>query len=203
MLKIFWFVCIHVFWKYREPRTQLNIVFCFCKKLHLICLTGYWMCLWYIRYSASIPGFRLGEESGCNFKNCAHLKQGSLSEPNRVRPSDPGSKVLSRRSVIPLVVINGNNPLCRWPGVSPGIIRYSFTDLGWIEGWFGLAARGNREICWYDLHWYSNPGRSHGSTVVYPIFYRCNFTKKQQQQTLIQVLSWEICQNSYFVEKLQ
>ena len=40
-----------------------------------------------------------------------------------------------------------------------------------MEGWVGLAARGGREICWYDLHGESHPGRSHGSTMVYPLCY--------------------------------
>ena len=38
-----------------------------------------------------------------------------------------------------------------------------------MEDWVGLAARGGREIRWYDLHGESNPGRSHGSTMVYPL----------------------------------
>ena len=52
-----------------------------------------------------------------------------------------------------------------WPGVSPGIIRYSFTNLGRMEGWVSLAARRGGEIWWYDLHGESSPGRSHGSTM--------------------------------------
>ena len=35
----------------------------------------------------------------------------------------------------------------------------------------GLAARGDRWICWYDLYGKLNPGHSHGSTMVYPICY--------------------------------
>ena len=49
---------------------------------------------------------------------------------------------------------------------SPGIIRYSFTYLERMEGWVGLAVWGDREIYWYDLHEESNPGHSHGSTMV-------------------------------------
>ena len=37
-----------------------------------------------------------------------------------------------------------------------------------MEGRVDLAAREGREIWWYDLHWEWNPGRSHGSTMVYP-----------------------------------
>ena len=35
----------------------------------------------------------------------------------------------------------------------------------------GLAARGGREIWWYDLHGESNPGRSHSSAMVYSLCY--------------------------------
>ena len=38
-----------------------------------------------------------------------------------------------------------------------------------MEGRVGLAARKYGEICWYDLHEESNPGRLYGSTIVYPL----------------------------------
>ena len=76
-------------------------------------------------------------------------------------------------SVIPPVVVDGSNPNFRWPRVSPGIIRYSFTDLGRMEGWVVLAVQGGREIWWYNLHRDSNPGRRHGRTMVYPLCYNC------------------------------
>ena len=42
-----------------------------------------------------------------------------------------------------------------------------------------------REIRWYDLHRESNPGRSHGSTMVYPLCYsRLNW--------IISVPKWEL-----------
>ena len=83
------------------------------------------------------------------------------------RPGIVGTKP----SVIPPVVADGSNPYRRWPGVSPGIIRYSFTDPGRMEGWVGLAARGGREICWYELHGESNLCRVHGDTMVYSLCY--------------------------------
>ena len=55
-------------------------------------------------------------------------------------------------TIIIIVIIDGNNPYLRWPRVSPGIIRYSFTNLGRMEDLVDLAVRGHREICWYDLH---------------------------------------------------
>ena len=36
------------------------------------------------------------------------------------------------------------------PDLAP--VLYSFTNLVKMEDWVGLAARGGREICWYDLH---------------------------------------------------
>lgn len=60
---------------------------------------------------------------------------------------------------IRLVVVDGSNPHSRWLGVSPGIIRCSFTDLGSMEDWAGLTTRGYRGIYWYN-HGESNPGRS-------------------------------------------
>ena len=80
-------------------------------------------------------------------------------------------------------MVAGSNPHHRWPGVRPGNIPNLFTDLGRIEDWVGLAARGSREICWNDLRGESNPGRLHGSTMVYPLCYSCcnivgNFTLK-------------------------
>ena len=41
-------------------------------------------------------------------------------------------------------MVDGSNPHRRWPRVSPSSIRYSFTDLGRMECWVGLAARGGR-----------------------------------------------------------
>ena len=70
----------------------------------------------------------------------------------------------------------------RWPGVSPSIIRYSFTDLGRMEGWVGLAALEGREICWYNIYGEWNPGRSHGSTVVYQLCYSFRFSLQQLLQ---------------------
>ena len=58
-------------------------------------------------------------------------------------------------------------------GVSPSIIRYSFTDLGKMEGCIGLAARGEREKYCYDLHRNLNWNRLHGSTMVYPLSHGC------------------------------
>ena len=72
---------------------------------------------------------------------------------------------------MPPMVVDGGNRHSRWPWVLPGIMRYSFTDLARMEGWVGLAVRGGREICWYDLHRESNLGRSQGSTMVYPLCY--------------------------------
>ena len=65
-----------------------------------------------------------------------------------VWPTKPGSLVRRRRSYH------------QWRSmiwVSPGVIQYSFTDLGRMEGWAGLAARVGREICWYHLDGESNP----------------------------------------------
>ena len=44
--------------------------------------------------------------------------------------------------------------------------------LSTSEEW---KARGDREICWYDLHGESNLGRPHGSTMVYPLCYKFCF----------------------------
>ena len=74
-------------------------------------------------------------------------------------------------SVIPPVMVDGSNSHRGWPGVSPGIIRYSFTDLGGMDGWVGIALRGGREIYWYGIHGVSNTGRWHGSTMVNPLCY--------------------------------
>ena len=95
--------------------------------------------------------------------NYAHQNRGSINLANvgATYPPIVGT---------PPVVVDESNPHCRWPRVSPGIIRYSFTDLGRMEGWVGIAARGDREICWYDLHGESNPGRSHSRTP-YNCFY--------------------------------
>ena len=73
-------------------------------------------------------------------------------------------------SAIPAVVVDGSNPHRRWPGVSSRIILYSFIDLVMMEGWFGLAARGDREICCG-----MNQARvaRYGNTIVYPIPYSC------------------------------
>ena len=71
-------------------------------------------------------------------------------------------------SVIPPMVVDGSNPHSWWSRVSPGIIWYSFTDLGRIEGWVGLTAPGDLEICWYDVHGELNLGCLHGSTMAYP-----------------------------------
>ena len=72
-------------------------------------------------------------------------------------------------SVISLVVVHGINPYRRWPGVSPGIIRYSFTDtVGRMDFWLDgvrLLLWGYRVICWYDFYEISNPGHSYGSTI--------------------------------------
>ena len=73
----------------------------------------------------------------------------------------------------PLVVVDGNNPHFQWPGVSPGIIRYSFMDLGIMEGWVGRATREYMEIFWYGLHVEWNTGFLYGSTLVYPLCYNC------------------------------
>ena len=43
-----------------------------------------------------------------------------------------------------------------------------------MEDWVDLALRGDTDICWYDLYRESNPGRSDGSTMVYPLCYRWN-----------------------------
>ena len=97
----------------------------------------------------------------------AHLNRGSVNSVDigaTYQPEIVGMYPL----VIPPVVVDGSNYIRRWPGVNPGIILYSFIDLGRMEGWVGLAARGCREICWYDLHGESNSGCSHGSTLVYP-----------------------------------
>ena len=40
-----------------------------------------------------------------------------------------------------------------------------------MEGWVGLAAREYRKICSYDVHGEPNPGRSYGSTMIYPSYY--------------------------------
>ena len=69
--------------------------------------------------------------------------------------------------------VNGKNHHRRWPRVSVGIIWYLFTFMERMEGWVGQAALGYREICRYDLHDESNPGRSHGSTMNYPLSYSC------------------------------
>ena len=37
-----------------------------------------------------------------------------------------------------------------------------------MEAWVGLAAGGDREICWYDLHKELNLSRWYGSTMFYP-----------------------------------
>ena len=56
------------------------------------------------------------------------------------------------RLVITPVVVDRSNPNHRWPGVSPGIICYLFTNLGRMEGCVSPAAPGYKKICWYDLH---------------------------------------------------
>ena len=66
-------------------------------------------------------------------------------------------------------MVDGSNPNRWWPGVSQVIIWYLFINPGRVEDWVGLAARGDREICWYDLLGKWNPGRSHSSTMVYPL----------------------------------
>ena len=71
--------------------------------------------------------------------------------------------------VIPPVMVDRRNPHCWWPGCSPGITWYSFTNLRGMEGSVGLAARGDREICCYDLHGEWNSCCSHGSTIIYPL----------------------------------
>ena len=53
------------------------------------------------------------------------------------------------------------------PELAPGL---SGPHLSTSEEW---KARGDREICWYDLHGESNLGRPHGSTMVYPLCYSC------------------------------
>ena len=95
--------------------------------------------------------------------------------PINLRVTDRPEIVCAQPSFIPPVVADGSNSHCRWPGVSHSIIRYSFTDLGRMEGWVGLAAQAYNEICWYDHHGKSNPGRSHGSRMVYPL---CVFALK-------------------------
>ena len=95
--------------------------------------------------------------------NYAHLNRGSVNVVDIYATYRPGI-VGTKPSVIPPVVADGSNPHRRWPRVSPGIVRYSFTDLGRMEGWVGLAARGGREIWWYDLH--GNPERTPERTLV-------------------------------------
>ena len=68
------------------------------------------------------------------------------------------------------MVVDGSSLHRRWPRVSSGIIWYSFTDLGRMEGWVGLAAPVGREICWYDLQGESSPNRLHGRA---PLRYSC------------------------------
>ena len=69
------------------------------------------------------------------------------------------------------VVVGGSNPHCQWPRVRPGTIQCSFTELGKLEGWVGLAAGGVRKISWYDLHGESKPDRWHRSTIIHPLWY--------------------------------
>ena len=85
-----------------------------------------------------------------------------------VQPTNPGYRVLNRQSYHQWWLIEATL-IVEDPGVSPGIIRYSFTERGRMGGWVGLAARGDREICWYSLHGESKLDRSHCSTIVYPL----------------------------------
>lgn len=62
---------------------------------------------------------------------------------------------------MPPVVVDGSNLNRRWPAVSPGIFRCSFTGLGGMGGWesggsAAIASRGE-----------SIPGRSHGGAVAH------------------------------------
>ena len=74
---------------------------------------------------------------------------------------------------MPPVVVDGSNLNRRWPAVSPGIFRCSFTGLGGMGGWVGLAGQGVRGICCYSLQGESIPGRSHGGAVAHPLCCGC------------------------------
>ena len=80
------------------------------------------------------------------------------------------------RSVITPVVVERSNPNHRWPGVSPGIICYLFTNLGRMDGCVSPAAPEYKKICWYDLHGEPSPGCSYRSTMIYPLCYSRSFT---------------------------
>ena len=73
-----------------------------------------------------------------------------------------------------------------WEQPSSSIMRsqpwYYSVLIYWrerMESWGSLAAPGDKEICWYDLLGESNPGRSHGKTMVYPLCYSCSKIKKK------------------------
>ena len=72
----------------------------------------------------------------------------SIAKPRFRRLSWHGCISTGRGLVIPPVVVDDRSSLYhRWPSVRPGIIQYSITSLGRMEGWVGLAARGGTEIC--------------------------------------------------------
>ena len=100
--------------------------------------------------------------------NYAHLNQDSVNLVDMVRPTGPGSQVLSRRSYHQWWSM-GATLVVDDPELAPVL---SGTHLPTSKGWkVGLAARGGRKIWWYDLHGESNPCRSHGSTMVYSLCY--------------------------------
>ena len=74
--------------------------------------------------------------------------RGSVDQSTWVWSADMRLHVLSRRSYHQWWLMK---PHRRWPGVSLGIIRYAFNDLWRMEGWVGLAARGDKQICWHEL----------------------------------------------------
>ena len=104
----------------------------------------------------------LAQVFSCEF-HYAHLNRDSVSLVDMGVTYRAGI-VATYLSAIPPVVVNGSNHHRRWSRVSPGITRYAFANLGRKEGWVGLATRGGREICWYDLHGESNPGISDSRT---------------------------------------
>ena len=102
--------------------------------------------------------------------NYVHLNRGSVNLVDMCATYRPRIVSSQPSAILPLVV-DGSNSHCPWPRVSPSIVQYSLNDLGRMEDWVGLAARGGREIWWYNLYGESNPGHSDGSTMLYPSWF--------------------------------
>ena len=124
-----------------------------------------------------------------NRKRCQKDPDPKFDRTSQLGCDLPTRERMSYPSLIPPVVVDGSNPQRWWLGVSPGIVWYSFTDLGRMNGWVSLAARGDKEICWYHLH---------GESILDFFFLLQNDLHNERKSKIKYI---QQCPNWYFVTK--